>query len=267
VTAGEQLKQDRNRLGITTRQVEEYSKHIAEAERNEDFCISNAWITRIETDSSIVPSIHKLYSLATIYRLKFTDLLRWYGLDLDNMSKYHMSMPLPRTYLAQHDVYDEHRTVGFPVRFDPGFRADKTNLVSRMVEMWGDIPVAVLQHLDLQKSLYGYIGLSDCSLAPLIRPGSFVQIDDQQNRVQQGHWPTEFHRPVYFIELRDAYACSWCEVHGKQLTLIPHPSSGCAIRQFTLPTEAEVLGRVTAVAMRIVDAPSGSTRQELRAQS
>lgn len=265
LTAGEQLKQVRNRLGITTRQVEEYSKTIAETEGNEDFSISNAWITRIETETTIVPSIHKLYSLAAIYRMKFTDLLRLFGLDLDHLTKYNLL--LPHTHLAQLEIYDNERAVAFPVRFDPGFRADQTNLVSRMVEVWGDVPLAVLQHLDLQRSLYGYIGLTDCSLSPLIRPGSFVQIDQHQTKIQQGHWATEFHRPIYFIEMRDGYACSWCELHGKQLVLIPHPSSGCPVRQFAFPLDAEIVGRVTAVAMRIVETHQLSNRIESRAQS
>jgi hypothetical protein len=70
--------------------------------------------------------------------------------------------------------------------------------------------------------------------------------------MQASEWRTEFDRPIYFVELRDGYACSWCEVRGSQLTLIPHPLSGCAIRQFAYPSEAEIVGQVTGVAMRLV---------------
>jgi hypothetical protein len=72
-----------------------------------------------------------------------------------------------------------------------------------------------------------------------------VQIDDRQNKVRKLPWRTEFDRPIYFVELRDGYACSWCELVDKKLTLIPHPLSPCGIRQFDFPTEAEVIGRVT----------------------
>jgi len=37
----------------------------------------------------------------------------------------------------------------------------------------------------------------------LIRPGSFVEIDAQQNKIQSGKWENEFRRPIYFVELRD----------------------------------------------------------------
>lgn len=252
LTSGEQLKDLRNRLGITTREVEEYSRRIAEVQENEEFGISNAWLTQIE-NRECTPSVYKFYTLSIIYRTKFTDLLLLYGVDLEKIGKYHLATPLEKTHITNLDVYDGERAVSFPVRFDPGFRLEKTNLLSRMVEVWGEIPIAMVQHLDFRRSLYGYIGLSDYSLYPFLRPGSFVQVDDNQTKIQKPPWRTEFDRPIYFIELRDGYACSWCELQGKQLILVPHPLSGCPIRQFAYPNEAEVIGRVTAVAMRIVD--------------
>lgn len=260
---GEQLKEIRNRLGITTREVQELSRKIADAEGNEEFYISNAWLTQIENKQS-TPSIYKLYSLGTIYRTKFSDLLLLYGVDLEKISKHQLGMQLQKTHLATLEVYDKERYVSFPVRFDAGFRAEKTNLLSRMVEIWGEVPISLIQHLDIRHSKYGYIGLKDYTLYPLLRPGSFVQIDDRQNKVQISAWRTEFDRPIYFVELRDAYACSWCELQGNRLTLLPHPLSQCSIRQFESPTEAEIVGRVTAVAMRIVDYPEWSPDEPAR---
>ena len=100
MTGPEQLKDLRNRLGITIRQVEDHSRRIAEAEENEEFFISNAWLTQIENKQS-VPSIYKLYSLSTIYRIKFTDLLAIFGIDLEKISHYQTLLPLPGTHLTQ----------------------------------------------------------------------------------------------------------------------------------------------------------------------
>ncbi|MGB7173206.1 MAG: helix-turn-helix transcriptional regulator [Candidatus Acidiferrales bacterium] len=79
--AGERLKNLRNRLGITTRDVEDFSRKIAQDEGNDDFQISNAWLTQIENTDSI-PSIHKLFSLSIIYRTSFNELLSLFGVDL-----------------------------------------------------------------------------------------------------------------------------------------------------------------------------------------
>ena len=250
--AGEHLKEIRTRLGITTREVEEKSRRIAEAEGNKEFYISNARLTQAENKRS-TPSIYKLCILSIIYRAKFTDLLLLYGVDPEKISKYQLAMPLQKTHLTTLAVYDQERVVSFPVRFEQGFRPEKTNLLSRMVEIWGEVPISLIRHLDIKHSKYGFIGLEDYTLYPLLRPGSFVQIDDQQNTICAFRWRTEFDRPIYFVQLRDGYACSWCELRGEHLTLLPHPASPCPTREFVYPGEAEIVGRVTAVAMRIVD--------------
>lgn len=54
-----------------------------------------------------------------------------------------------------------------------------------------------------------------------------------------------------FTELRGGYACGWCELKKEILTVLPHPNSGAESRHFRYPHEAEIVGRVTAVAMRI----------------
>src|ERR1700692_3989636 len=129
----EELKEIRVRLGITTRDVANLSQKIAEKEGNPEFHISNAWLTQVENSDS-VPSIFKLYSLSSIYRIKFTDLLRLYVLDMQQLNPHQLESPLPGTQLTSLDFYDSERTVSFPIRFDRSLDVDNTNLLSRMVE-------------------------------------------------------------------------------------------------------------------------------------
>jgi transcriptional regulator with XRE-family HTH domain len=248
----QKLKELRSRLGITTRDVAELSQEIAQRETNAEFHISNAWLTQIENSDS-VPSIFKLYSLSAIYHVKFTDLLSLFGVELDHLHKHQLSSPLANTHLTTLEIADGDKTVSFPVRFDRAFDIDNTNLLSRMVEIWGEVPIALIQHLDIRHSQYGYIGLQDFTLHPMIRPGSFVQVDQEVRKIQPRRWRTEYDRPIYFIELRDGYACSWCELQDGRLLLIPHPLSPCSVRTMNYGTEAEIVGQVTAVAMRLTD--------------
>lgn len=252
---GESLKQMRNRLGITTREVEELSRKVALDLSNDEFYISNAWLTQLENKSS-VPSIFKLFTLSVLYRMNLAELLAMFGILLSDAPRLQSSLPLDHTHLASIEACDRNKPVTFPIRFDRGFSLEKTSLISRMVEIWGEVPVSFIQSLDVRHCQYGYIGRDDYSMYPLLRPGSFVQIDSQVTRVNVAEWRTEFDRPIYFVELRDGYACSWAELRGSQLTLIPHPLSGSPIRQFIHPDEAEVIGQVTAVAMRLVTTPA-----------
>jgi transcriptional regulator with XRE-family HTH domain len=249
--AGELLKALRVRLGLTTRDVERKSQQIAEEKRNQEYYLSHAWLTDIE-NGEFTPSIYKLYSLSAIYDQSFTELLSFFGLRIGDLYRDRASIGVPKTHLLNTASDMEVQKVFLPVQFKPEFRLERTNLLARVVEKWDEVPVGLLQHLDLRKSMYGYIGLQDFTLFPLIRPGSLVQIDPSERKISSAKWKTEFDRPIYFIELRDGYACSWCQVDRGQLMVIPHPHSHQDVRRFEYPSEAEIVGRVTGLAMRIV---------------
>ena len=68
-----------------------------------------------------------------------------------------------------------------------------------------------------------------------------------------GSWRNVTDRPIYFVELRDGYACCWCELDGNQLILIPCPQSPVQVRQVRYPTEGDLVGRVTAVTMPLAE--------------
>jgi len=250
--AGERLKAIRWHLGISTRQVEKYSRQIAKAEGSAKFYISNAWLSEIEATGP-VPSVQKLFSLSVIYRINFVELLCFFGIDLERIGLHQLEIRLPKTHPARLEVYNEDRTATLPVRFHEGFRLGNTTLLSRVVKIWGEVPIAVIRHMDIRRSLYGYVGLRDHTMDPLVPPGSFVQIDNHVREIlSPSLWRTELDRPIYFVKTPAGYACSWCELKRNQLTLVPHPLSRTRLRHFAYTREAEIIGRVTGIAMRIV---------------
>ncbi len=99
---------------------------------------------------------------------------------------------------------------------------------------------------------WGIIGKHDHTLAPLVRPGSIVQIDTQRRVIPPvKEWPHELERPLYFLMTRDACFCGWCELdsRGEWLTLVPHPLSPASRRTWKYQEDVEIVGRV--VGMRI----------------
>lgn len=248
--AGQKLRRIRDRLGLTLRRVEEASLEIADAERNSEYVVSVARLNQIENDGSL-PSIYKLYSISVIYNLRVEDIMGIYGINLGKMEEHRLATRQTATHLFTVEVGDPMRPIRFPVRFDPGFEPGKTIFLSRLVELWGEVPAGLLMQLDLKKYRYGFIGMDDRMMVPLLRPGSIVQIDDTRRRIVNSGWLTEYDRPVYFLELRYSYECCWCYQRGKEVTLLPHPLSPCGPRTIRIPDEGEVLGQVIGVAMRI----------------
>lgn len=239
-------------MRLSTRDVERLSQKIAQEKNNQEYAISHAWLTDIE-NGEFTPSIYKLYSLSVIYKRNLDEILGFFGIHIRDIGGEQMSLLLPRTHLIGDDTERASASVVLPEELRKRLLLEKTNLVSHMFKRWGGVPAALLQHMDLDRSLYGYIGMEDFTLNPLVRPGSFVEIDAKQQKIEWREWPSVFDRPIYFVELRGGYACSWCELKEKQLLLIPFPQSRSQVRQLRIPFEAEVVGRVTAVSMRIAE--------------
>ena len=70
--------------------------------------------------------------------------------------------------------------------------------------------------------------MTDFTMYPMIRPGALLKIDTNQNKLSTAAWRNEYERPMFFIELRGAYACGWCELQGNQLLIIPHSEEAAA---------------------------------------
>jgi transcriptional regulator with XRE-family HTH domain len=253
--AGAKLRKIRLRLGFSIREVERRSHELAQKRESRDYFLSRAWIADIE-NGKFIPGVFKLVSLGVLYRLSIEEVHALFGIEAGIIAKERSLSRPPKTYLLPAGEATASGNRDPSASLDPALQFEKTNLLTRLVDIWGDIPVPLLRHLDLRRYLYGYIGLEDRTMEPLIPPGSFVQIDAKQTRVRKSAVKknpdqSQFRRPIYFVDIRDGYACGWCEIEGGLLTLIPHPDSPEKIRTFRYPDEAEIVGRVTGIAMRI----------------
>ena len=249
---GIKLKQIRERLGLTLREVEAHSRRLAEKKENPDYIVSRGWLNNVE-NGTYTPGFFKLYALGAIYHVHWSSVFSLFGCNLSDFGRDQAMFAPPKTQLAAESP-EASDTLVVPLQSREGLRLDRTNLLSRLVEIWGEIPIRLLQHLDLRNGVYGLVGISDFTMYPIIRPGSIVQIDQNQRKVTPVKWQNEYERPIYFIELRGEYICSWCEMREGYLSAVPHPNSKCEVRRFSYPREAEIVGRVIGVTMRLAEA-------------
>src|SRR5258708_1233144 len=225
MNSGERLKLVRANLGMTAREGGIFSKLIAEAEGNNEFLVSGPWLTQIENEKTALPSIYKLFTLASIYGLSYSTLLEMYGVDLKKLNVFHSRLPVAKTHLAQYEVTTEPRPapLDLPVRFDAGLNLSQTNLLSRMIETWGKVPMEFVQHLDLRHRLYGFVGFSDYTLYPLLRPGSFLEIDPELKNPRSRPIRSEFDLPIYLFDIRTEYACTSSYIIDANRLITAHP--------------------------------------------
>ena len=248
LAAGLNLRGVRERLGLTMREVEGASIRIAERHGNDEFALCPSRLSDIET-KGLVPSVFRLYSLSIIYRCDLREILAWYGIDLSlSAADLQLSLP-PKSHFEETSLGSG--AVAIPTRLDPSFDPRRSANLSRIVEQWGLVPLAYLANLSHDRYMYGYIGSEDFTMYPLLPPGTFLQVDESKNKIVPGIWRSELERPIYFVEMRAGYTCCWCSLKGEQIILQPHPLSPVPVRMLRHPQEAEVIGQVVGVALKL----------------
>jgi len=236
---GLRLRQAREALGLTYRDVEKASYQIAVNRGRPDFVLHISRLADIE-NRGVVPSLHKLYSLATILHLDPMEISGWYEAPFRQTFHDSAAFPPVRTSLSS-----------FPVPPPPSEHSENasagndTALMSRQ-----DSAVIPMPRLDPQSSAkhrYGYVGLSDRRMMPLLRPGSTVLIDTTVHEIEDSDWSNEYDRPMYFVELRNGYRCGWFQKNKSTLIMQPHTLSRCAPEAWRTPDEAEIVGKVIGI--------------------
>lgn len=264
LAAGLNLRGLRERLGLTMREVESASARIAERHGNEEFGVSPSRLSDIET-KGLVPSIFRLYSLAIVYRSDLRELLAWYGIDLSlSAADLQLNLP-PKSHIEE--TLQGTAKVAIPTRLDPSFDPRRSANLSRMVEQWGSVPLGYLANLSQDKYMYGYVGSEDFTMYPLLPPGTFLQVDEARSKIEQALWRSELERPIYFVETRDGYTCCWCSLKGDDIVLHSHPLSPVPVRVLRHPREAEVIGQVVGIALKLGEWRPMVTLPEQKADS
>jgi transcriptional regulator with XRE-family HTH domain len=248
---GQKLKKRREELKLRYRDVEELSERIATLHKNDEYMIAISRLADIE-NKGISPSIYRLYALAAIYRIDLTDILEWYGVDVNRLPGDSASLGAGQTtHLIKFSGQGSGGEALLPIALDPGIDLKRTTYLSRMIQRWGKLPLMLLNSMDLKGHRYAYVGAEDWSMHPLIAPGSLILIDETKRKIASTGWTNEFDRPIYFFERRDGYTLGWATLQDGILLVIPHPASESVPEIFSYPSEIDIVGQVVGVAMRL----------------
>lgn len=239
---GSTLRSTRTRWGLTLREVEERSFHLAQQWGNSGYRISASWLDRIERGNGGL-SATKLIVLAAIYNLRPEEMLGLcpgkssFPAELDQLSSPNS------TLLLTSGPLDEHARLWLPDRFAEDPPPEETTLLP---PEQCSLPVHYRR---------GIIGRRDRTLEPMIRAGSIVLIDTRKRAIaSRKEWNHEFDRPIYFLITRVGYVSGFCELdkQGEWLTLVPHALSPETSKRWRYKHEIEVLGTVAGACMRRV---------------
>jgi len=242
---GEKLKRARERLKLTYRDVEKFSQQIALRRGSEEFTMALSRLADIENKGT-VPTIYRMYSLCAIYRLNVDEVMGWYGIPLELLPAESLMTPLDETHAIAPTTGAGKITVPKPLNTE--IDLNSTTFLSHIIRRWGKQGISFLNGWDLRQHRYGFIGLEDWTMYPVLRPGSLVLIDESRRRIAADGWTNEMDRPIYFLEHRQGFRCSWCMAYDGRILVQPHPSSHQKPEWYGLG-EVDVIGQVAGVAM------------------
>jgi len=248
ITGGRQLKQLREGLCLSMREVEAASLAIATKLENPEFHLPISRLSDIES-KGVLPNIFRLFSLSVIYERDHRELCAFYGIDWHQAISARQCMSHRKTHIFS--TLGSVPDVNIPVVVDPGFDVRRTTNIVRMIQKWGIVSASFLSQLARSGDTYAFVGTEDLTMYPLVMPGSFLQIDESKAEVIDEGWRSEYERPIYLIETRAEFICAWCKVSNGSLMTQPHPLSPVSPRVFRHPQEAEVIGQVIGIAMRL----------------
>lgn len=235
---GLRLRQKREMLGLTYRDVEKASYEIAVKRGRPEFVLHISRLADIE-NRNVVPSLHKLYSIAAIYHEDPMEITSWYEAPFRQTFHDGASFPTPRTHLS------ENTQPLIPAIHEASVESSTTGLLDRLPPAIAEFPG--LDAATHRRYRYGYIGLLDRRMMPLLRPGSVVRVDTHLRKIEESDWSNEYERPMYFVELRGGYRCGWFQKERTRLIMQPHTLSHCPPESWRTPEEAEVVGQVVRV--------------------
>ncbi len=234
---GKCIRELREERLVKASDIERTSRAIADSKGNADFYVSHSTLADIEAGS--VPSIYKLFSLAVCLGVPLDKLLSPFGIDSGEATSMVVrgSEPLPA-------LVPQEAGFRFQLNFDTQFAFLETTLLRVPPQDAGVLPGTLPRRLDPKRYRYAVIGSKDDTMGELLPPGSLIEIDTTQITVQVFSWRSMRDRPLYLVWHTKGHTCCWCQLDGRELTLLPHPLSPHPVRRCKVPVEATIIGRV-----------------------
>jgi hypothetical protein len=239
---------------VKSSDVERLSRAIADVKGNADFYVSHSTLADIETGS--VPSVHKLFSLAACLKVSLEELLLVFGIDSNEVRQF--AGPTEAGLSQVESSKAREPSFRFQLNLDASLNSHETNLLKLNPQELAALSPVLRKRLDPRRYRYAVVGLNDDTMGDLIPPGSLVEVDVMQNTVQVSDWRSMRERPIYLVWHTDGHSCCWCQMEGKDMTLLPHPLSHQPIRRFKVPREASVIGRVINAWLPFEHSPGGA---------
>jgi transcriptional regulator with XRE-family HTH domain len=212
------------------------------------FALNRNFISNLRRTDSI-PTLHHLYAISELLRLRLGSVFEIFGIDLDAYLDLIDNLHQDRTRLVETCPFGSNRMVYVPAILGPEIESRTTAPLWQLVAEWNQVSMLTIRDAIWRdhRFRYGRLGVSDTNAAPDIPAGAYVQV-----RIFE---PTEIHRlnrdTFYFIQYPLGYIACRCEFQKGWLYLHPNNPSFNGPKRLRYGSEALILGTITAFAAEL----------------
>jgi hypothetical protein len=214
--------------------------------KDDHYQLSTSVLSEMEATSVLPRHIEKIFSVCILYCLDLWSYLRAAHVPIEESGQE----SLPPQYGSKSNWFVMSSREEQPSR--------ELTLANYLAEIVEEIPVFLRygfpfrtgEHDISGRELY-CVGKRESVFHPLLK-GALLLAVDASGPGQVGSrdgWKEPWERPVYLVLRRDGkYLCGFCSFSQNSVTVVPHPDCPLEPVHFVNGKDAEVVGRVTAIA-------------------
>jgi transcriptional regulator with XRE-family HTH domain len=227
---GRLLRMARLHAGLSFRSASNLSRRVAEMLENVRYFASPGTLSDYEVRDTLPRQIHKLFTLAIVYGVRFRDLLRAFGVAVNDFDRVKPNRP------AKAET---------PEGFLESIRQEL-----------GDLPIFLANALPTLSGL-AHISLKDVFLLerdaeaphPWLRGTRFVLVNRRSKKPRWNPRAHSWSQPVCLLQERHgSYLAASCAVEGGKLMLYAYPRGFVGKQPIGRHIDADVVGQIVGAA-------------------
>jgi transcriptional regulator with XRE-family HTH domain len=247
------LKKARLRAGLSFRSASKLSREIAKTLGDDRYFASSGTLSDYEAGDKLPRHIHKLFTLSIVYSVAFRELLRSFGIAIDDGGKI--------TIATQTNVSPGHRATGR--RVHRRNEAQPDNFFESMQKQFGDLPLFLGSALPSLSGLANislrdvfWVGGQANPLHPVLRGAVFVFVNRRSKKPRifsrMPHWS----QPLYLLEDRSgSYLAASCAIEDRRLVVHTYLGGSARTQPVRRYVDAEVVGQIVGIARSLLSPP------------
>ncbi len=188
------------------------------------------------------PSLHQLFALSKISGCRFSDWLRVFGFNPEDILRLQVRLPSKRTMLLDYSLDDAESWFPWFQNKPGGFPAPAIAPIGQLLALAAPRRLHSLLHSKKNNFLYAKVGREDALAFPDLLPGTIVRAD---TRTAEAMLPTRNDMApdsLFLIEHANGFCCCRLQTLGKNRVIPLSAQLPYAQVELQLHDEVRVLG-------------------------